>query len=295
MTNHDAIIVHVLALCDAPRLAPRSWTRYAAANRALALGALHSRGAAYRANSADDAGRKSGERELVALADAGLLKITRVRKFPYLKLTPKGDAYARAVAGLPGRKIGQLILGAIAAKTQREPKTLRDLWLAEIDLNRGRGWGPSAKPADRVAIADVELDALAAMANDWIVAHSTVAGHCYYALTSAGWAEADNPTPTPRFGKLPKADQKAARLYRSVQDRQLGALGSDAPERHHGIGHLPLPAGAMTMPVPQWAGPSLIASLSGATPAADVDEVDDTEADQDSPAAPAAAQQDQAE
>jgi hypothetical protein len=87
----------------------------------------------------------------------------------------------------------------------------------------------------------IEQDFLPAAAAGWLVAHSDVDGRTYYAVAPAGWDEFASPTRAPRFGKLPKPDRAAARLYREWQDRRLAAFQTDASDRPGEIGFVRLP------------------------------------------------------
>lgn len=141
MTAADAILVR--ALSDALRLPVRAWQGSAGSERWYGLRELASRGVPYRVNAGgDEAARKGGERALLALADGGLLAVRRsAAKFHHARRTTAGEARARGLCGLPDRAAGRLILGAVAEQTDRVPRTEDRLWLSEVVLNGGRGWG----------------------------------------------------------------------------------------------------------------------------------------------------------
>lgn len=243
MTNHDAILIRVLAMSDAVRLPIRDWSGNAGANRASAIERLDTQGVPFRANATDDAARKAGERELVALATEGLIRSQRLAKakFPFVRLTPAGEARARALAGLPGRDIGVMILGAVAAKTKRKPKTMNQRWCDEIKLNFGRGWdGDETAAADLRALAEIELDAMPAVSHGWLEVGSTSQGHVRYRVTQAGWRELDKPTAPPNYGKMSAEDPDAVALYRSTQDAALSELSQARIEVAGEIGPPPL-------------------------------------------------------
>jgi len=241
LTPDDAILVRVLAQTDALRLPVRNWKSKASAGRLAGLELLASKGVPFRINAAgDEAGRKRGERDLVSLADRGLLNLVRGKaKWPHVRLTPSAEARARALCDLPDRRVGRMVLAAVAARTDREPLTFDRRYLAETALNGDRGWGFDASDADRRGLSDTELDYLPAAAAGWLWADSDIEGHGYYHVLPAGWAELDNPTADPPVGRLPSADEDATSLYRDSQDTALGHLATDPVQ--FSIGSLPLP------------------------------------------------------
>lgn len=242
MTDADAILVRVLAASDAPRLPIRRWERYVSANRLLRLADLEKLGVPFRANAGTDAARKTGERDLVALHRSGLAVVTRRAKvkFPDVKLTPKGEARARALAGLPGRDVGRLFLAAVVELGAKYAETDTGRWCPETALNDGKGWGEDATDFDRRGLALVEVDYLPAASLGWVVCGSSVHGNAAYAATPAGLTELAEPSPAPKVGKLPKEDPEAVALYRREQDGALAALAKDLPAKSGEIGDLPL-------------------------------------------------------
>lgn len=240
MTDADAIIVRILASADAVRLPGRDWSGHFQANR---LSGLKAWGQPFRANGGDDAQRKSGERELVALASDGLIQIQRRggKKFPLVKLTDRGEAYARALCDLPDREVGVMFLAHVAKRAKRKPRTLDEKWLAENEINDGKGWGEDATKSDRMRLAFIEQDSLPAVSAGWIETGTTIQKHAYYSVTPAGWSELDNPSTPPVVGELPKYIREAAKAYRAEQDIALAALATDTPEWANELGAIPLP------------------------------------------------------
>jgi len=245
MTEVDEILIRALADADAYRLPTRRWIRRMAANRYLGLRQLAGHGLPYRQGAqGDEMLRKKRERALTEAEESRLLTVYRgLRKFPYVKLTPEGEARARALCGLPGRDIGRLILAAIADKTERNGKTFDAFWLPEIDLNRGKGWGDST-PEDQRALSEIELDALPAISARWIFAHSDLEGRVYYAVLPAGWNELDSPT----NDKPPRIKPISKGVYRRHQDITLAAMESDINIPSGELGFLPLPVSMRRVP-----------------------------------------------
>lgn len=245
MSDADAVLVRVAAHADAVALPLRDWGHPAGANRHQ-MG--RPSGVVYRVNTgASDAARKAGERLLAELADLGLVLVNRGArvKFPVVALTPAGDAAARALAGLPDRAVGRLFVAAVAERAAGyKPDPVRGLtWVPEIEFNKGRGWGAGATREDRRQLSMIELHFLAAAAAGWAVAHSTAKGHAAYAVTPAGRAELDDPTPDPPSDRA--FAEAAGRLYRAEQNLKLDEILTRPPDNPQEIGWLPLPSSAM--------------------------------------------------
>jgi hypothetical protein len=244
LTDTSAIIVRILAHSDAVLLPIRQWEGRTSTNRWEGLRWLPGRGVPYRVNtSGDEAGRKSGERQLVELAGLGLLVLHRTKtKWPFTRLTDKGETRARQACGYDAEHLARLTLEAVAERTDRNPKTLDQLWLPETALNDGKGWGLDAPPADRRGLAAVETLYLPAGFRGWVIAHSDFCGRAYYCVTYLGWAELDRRPDTLTDRHSPKADPDARRLYEDERDRKLATMEADPPVNPQEIGHLPLTA-----------------------------------------------------
>jgi hypothetical protein len=249
MTDIDTLVVRTLAGADALLLPIRQWGKYTSANREAGLSMLFTHGVPVRTGG-DMATRKSGERTIIEAAEQGFLDIRRHGRdrFPYLKLTGRGEAYARALVGLPGRDVGLLILKAVAAKTDRNQATLDRLFCDEIALNGGKGWGDSTRE-DRRGLSDTELDYLPAASAGWLSSNSTSHGHVRYCVTEAGWAEIDSPSIPADVDTLPQFDRTAADLYRLECDSRLAEMSSSNPVRSGDIGVLPLPVAHVGLPI----------------------------------------------
>jgi hypothetical protein len=115
-------------------------------------------------------------------------------------------------------------------------------------LNGGRGWGESTK-ADRQGLFQVELRFLPAASAGWLVANTTVHGHCRYSVTTAGWKELDYPSTPPDVGELPLLDLDAENLYFRERDARRAELTSCDPEKPGDLGALPLPVGHVGSPI----------------------------------------------
>ncbi|VTU02448.1 unnamed protein product [Gemmataceae bacterium] len=248
MTNTEMILVRALAHADAIRLPVRKWFGgHASANRAAAAKLLGTHGVPLRVGG-DQVDRKTGERLLAEAEAAGLVAVTRYGrvKFPYVRLTPRGEAAARSLAGLPGRAVGLMFLAALAAKSVRGSVMMQHVWIDEVVFNGGRGWGDAATDEDRRQLSLIELDYLPAASAGWVEGGSTVNGNVRYAVTEPGWEELARPSDPPDVGELPPHDPEASALYRTEQDARLGELFASAPAKPGDIGPLPLVAAHAT-------------------------------------------------
>jgi hypothetical protein len=224
MTDHDAVLVRVLAAADALLLPVRDWNSHTDVNRESRS---RMAGVPYRVSTrGDEAGRKSNEQSLIEITGQGLITLarsTRIR-FPLLKLTPKGEARARGLCGLPARIEGRAMLADVAklSALYREYTigSNRGRWVPEIDLNDGRGWGEDTTKAEYAALARLELRFLPAASLGWLRASSLRSGNVGYCATAEGLEELARPKPVPDLGKPPERDDDARALYRAT----------DAPE-----------------------------------------------------------------
>jgi hypothetical protein len=187
---------------------------------------------------------------LMKLHNSGLLVVRRRArvKYPNAKLTDRGDARARALCGLPGRPVAMLFLAHAVEWGERfepsragnwcerlDPSPPEVRWVPEIWFNNGRGWGDGHSKE----LSSVELDYLPGARLGWVRCTSSVRGNTAYAATPKGRAEFDNPSPFPKFGKLPAEDEDAYAFYRREQDAALLALETETPTRPNEIGELP--------------------------------------------------------
>lgn len=246
MGKSDALLVRVLAFADAVFMPLRDWSGRGSANRLLGQREYADRGIPFRLNANDDAARKAGEQDLVALANAGLLVVSRAGrvKFPGCRLTARGEDRARALAGLPGRDGIPAFLRRVADLSK--PYSLGHA--PEVDFFGGRGWGPGATREDRLNLGELEQIAAPALLAGLVVASSTREGHACYALTDAGRRELTAPGEFLPDDPLPEFEPAAESLYRSAQDARLDELHGRRCSEMREIGHLPLPLGGFLKP-----------------------------------------------
>ena len=241
MSDSDVLLVRVLGATDAIHLPIRDRTGRANENVYLARKAFGSRGVSVIVGG-DPTTRKTGERLLAEVSEAGLLVVASdSAKAAGCKLTAAGEARARALVGFPDRREGRELLGRVAGIARKYEMG----HCPEIDLNDGKGWG-KATLEDRRALAWIEATALAALVPGWLTANTTLAGHACYAPTEAGLAELKAPSADPT-GPLPPRDPDAVALYREVQDARLRELSTARTETRE-IGPLYLPLGAFLEP-----------------------------------------------
>ncbi|WP_149109526.1 hypothetical protein [Limnoglobus roseus] len=242
--NPDVIsdLVQILGTVDATFAPTRERGGNLRTNAMLARRDFREQGVQYHAGG-DAARRKSAERRLSAMEDAGLVAVFRRQgRARGVRLTPVGEDTARRIAGLPDLSESLEVM-AIVAKNhlEREPKLLTDLWAAEADVV-GVPWGGETK-----AYVILEEELLPAMVAGLMVCNTTIPGHAYYAVTPAGWAALDDGFPTPAgagaFAQAARDEYfEAFRLARvGYADAKVAALGE--------IGPLPLPVSVGGSPI----------------------------------------------
>lgn len=240
MTDVEQVVVRALARADAVRLPIRNWEGKNSANRTIAFRSLAEHGVPLRVGG-DEVTRKSGERTLKDAQTAGLVVLSTFKrsKFHFVRVTERAALMARALTGVPGIGGGLWVLHEVAKRSQRKPKTLEELWVDEIELNDGKGWGDATKE-ERAALSETEMNALPAMAAGWIVADSTCYGHVRYAVAQPGWQEVDEPSEDLAVGDMPECDPEAEQLYESEVNACLAEMKSNKPDPPGEVGWLPL-------------------------------------------------------
>jgi hypothetical protein len=247
MTDIDTLVVRTLAGADALLLPIRQWTRNHSANREHGLQMLKSHGVPLRVGGDGDT-RKTGERTIAEAAEKGLITVSRqgMDRYPYLKLTPFGHAHARALTyftddDLDARAVARLMLLALVKYGKFRRAAINDLtFVPEILLNSGRGWdGDDTTRKDKKMLGTIEIDYCVAACLGWMTCCSAIRGHVAYAITAAGKAELDNPSPVPDFGTMPAFTKEAARLYERERDAKLSDLAAAEIATTGEIGPLP--------------------------------------------------------
>ena len=241
LSDRDTILVRALAASDALRVSVRDYGGNANANRAAGLALLATHGVPVRVGG-DAETRKTGERLLTEMAGAGLVEVNRHGRdrFPYVKLTPMGDARARALCDIPGRDAGRRFLAAVVENGASYPDTIGGRWVPELAFTGGRGWGAAATREDRVLLANVEMEFLPAASAGWVDTGSSLGGNTAYTATPAGLAELAHPANAPDVGLLPEPSDAALELYRTAQDAKLRELHVNKPRLMGDIGPTPL-------------------------------------------------------
>lgn len=240
MTDRDALIIRTLAAADAARFPVRDWHTNLPANRYNAMQQLKELGTPIRTGGTMT-DRKIGERLLDDLAASGLATVSKRgrARFPMVQLTMEGELRSRALCGLPDWDDARQFLDDLGRLSDRDGKTFDRVYVDEIALNEGKGWGDSTK-RDRQILYVIQLKFVFASARGWVECGSTSLGHVRYRVTPAGWQELDKPS-TPPTIKLPDYGREARELYDATQAQTLSEFASVVPEHTGEIGECPLP------------------------------------------------------
>lgn len=256
MDARTRILVTILAETDAVWLPNRKSRRPRPANVYIARRDYAAAGVPWGSNEPSEAGRKAAQRELEALADAELVRVSRPKRMRALgvKLTDAGDVLARGLCGLPGVYSAWVAMQELATHSRRPPETMRDVWVPEIAL--------AGRNMDAAELAAIENMILPALVRGRVVSAADIAGRVSYALTPAGWRFLDGAAgPRDDEGGPTEADADAVALYDEHLAAEMGRLDTaDADPRE--IGDIPLPVAMMDLPAsepwltwtPNWRG-----------------------------------------
>jgi DNA-binding MarR family transcriptional regulator len=191
-----------------------------------------SEGMPWRASGRD---AKAKERLLSSLVGPGYVtRCTRSVKTTRVKLTPRGDAIARALAARPNVPEAIEMLAQIRELCRKRRKT----WLAEIALNEGRGWGDG----HHEELQRVEDDLLPSLVRRWVDCNATTRRAVFYSLTDTGRnvlaGENDQHIPD----ELPEPWPGCEDLYILEVKAALDRLRDAEPPDLREIGRIPFPA-----------------------------------------------------
>lgn len=171
---------------------------------------------------------------LEALRRDGLIKVRRdaAAKFPRVKLTAKGEAIARALAGTGSRDAGRCFLERVESVAPKY--THADGWVPEVEFSapRGSGWGDGNGRELNVT----EQLALPAISAGWVEAHSSGYGHACYRVTAAGRRELANPSEAPDVGPLPEFDVDLGKIYERETVEVVASLRTRKPANPSEVG-----------------------------------------------------------
>jgi len=194
------LITEILATTTAIWQPIRDWSGNAgAAKYELQQRFTNGGGIRWASGELSGAGRKSAQRALEGLADAGLVEVRRQSgRASLVKLTDRGEAVGYRLAG-------EFICRSYALERMQQLADLTGQTGACIDgfvpepLLVGRKWGDGCEDL----LWHAQLDLLPALVAGWVAAQSSIHGHVWYSLTTAGHDVLDGKVELPTFDDLP--------------------------------------------------------------------------------------------
>jgi len=193
------------------------------------------RGITFYSVGADAAGRKSAERKREALSSRGWVKLIRRNDTSHqrvgLVLTHLGDAYARALVGMPGLPSAFRMMKRLH-ELRDDGDTTEDsaiggegvrAWVHETKLAGAAEYGGTfySDPEQRGRLVGIMDELLPALVRGW--AKSVCGWGVWYGLTDAG-AKVLRAGEPAAPGKLPKAAAGAGDVYAGAITEALDAL-----------------------------------------------------------------------
>jgi hypothetical protein len=242
MNEQDKTLISILAASDAVWRPMRraDWNAPAPANLWEARERFEARGVVWT-TSGSEAERKRSQRSLEQLSFDGMLNLRGSNKGHGVRLTDKGDIFARALCGAPNVDAGHSSLSEViqlARQVNQDgavngARLTSELWLARLknysdtDDCRNKLWA-------------VQTMMLAALWRGWVVSLSDCEGRVYYYSTEAGYATAKLPRPALPVD-IPEYDDSADELYHAATIAARSMLRSAKPTRPNEIGYISLP------------------------------------------------------
>jgi hypothetical protein len=247
MDDRKRILLGILADTDSVFMPNRNWTGHRGAVLYERRRDYATAGVPWKSDALDEAGRKAAQRELEALADAGLVKTFRPKRVKTLgvKLADEGEALARAWCGLPDVELAiGMMLQAALLNDDPETGATGDgrVWIPETWL-AGVSYGQTAEPQARLKLAAVADKMLPALARGWVVSNSSVRGHVWYAITPDGWTklEAVQEETDWQPARPAERDPEAPDYYLARVKYNRACLDNAEPTDSREIGDVPLP------------------------------------------------------
>ncbi|HAA72157.1 MAG TPA: hypothetical protein DCE55_23675 [Planctomycetaceae bacterium] len=233
-------LVRGIAQLDAVYLPVRAWMGplpQAAGQARLAHQA--DGGIPWRGDGGDERERKRRQRALEELETAGLIELSRsgTGRTGGIAITPKGDLFARAIAGQPGLGAALATLEKLL-ELERHPDSADDSehWIPET-LLAGADWDGSAESS--AAFIVVEQLAMPAIVRQWVKTATTICGHAWFSITGLGREIQDRP-PKAAQHALPPTDIAMQSLYERQLQLSLGRMKTSSPTSRE-LGLIPLP------------------------------------------------------
>ena len=243
MSDAEALLVTILADVDVihtPRrfhnLSLDAWVLLDERQRAYA-----EHGVPWASGGTSERDRKTQQRNLEALAEQGFVVAHRsAGRTVGIRLTPKGDQHARALANLPDMVEAFPHLRRMVRLQQKgfdaEWSDRFQGWLPETLLT-GCEWGA---PASREPFGKLQAEVLPVIIRGWLRTNSSVKGHLWYYPTAAGIAASRDDThgtvPNDVPEPLPPAREIYGQRYNQTKSNLCNASHVDGE-----IGPIPLP------------------------------------------------------
>jgi len=232
MNKANDILIDVLAATDAifRPLRRADWTPPAPGNIWEARERFAVAGVAVPGGGSG-AARVAHHRSVANLVDSGLLKLCGVG---HAGLTERGDATARALAGLPSVADAHAALREVILQARVADE---GILTSELQLAGLQNYTDRCQPK----LWEVSLTLGPALSRGWIESRSDVHGRAYYTPTDAGLDAATRDAPTlPE--NLPNYSNELNERYYSQTVAARAALRTQKPSGPGEVGPIPLPA-----------------------------------------------------
>lgn len=216
---NDSILIRLLARTDAVWFPLRSWDRRPFPTVLYEHRRDFASGLPWSSGGASATERKRIERDLAALAEAGLVSISRQgERAAFVKLTDAADWYTRALCDLAGITETLALMAKLAALAARgycavSSGKASSLTVPEWALTpqREKLLNRPLTPKDRDALFTIEETFAPAVCRGWVRSVCTVRGACWYTLTDSGIEALCNPPTMPK--DLPVPSEEKFRAY----------------------------------------------------------------------------------
>ncbi len=231
MTETTDLLVRLLAFGDSIWLPMRAidWSQSAGTVLSENRRRFNKSGFHLPAAAADKNAQKVGERLLAATTTAGLTIAFGKERFTRVRLTSRGDIYARALVGLPNVVDAHVTVGELLVDD--------DDWISELALSGLAGY--MADGCNRM-LMDNEDIILPGLTREWIESNSDTAGRVWYRVTAKGGIQALQPEPV-LPADLPKVDSAARTHYLDHVKTFRVSLRIAEPTCDRDIGYIPMP------------------------------------------------------
>jgi hypothetical protein len=155
-----------------------------------------------------------------------------------VRLTPRADAYTRALCGFPVD--AHEALSRVTLSTEETMMLCSELWLI----------GASYDGIDAETLWTAAQEIMPAIVCGWVESLSDIEGRVYFRPTAEGLAAAYRPTP--KLPEPPAYDDEANEWYHAENAAARAALRTDSSATPGEIGIMPLPCSLDIHPPRVW-------------------------------------------